>query len=662
VDDIVFQKMTLRNLFLDGMAYFGNVANPDNPASFETDVPMIMRFTKNIFFQGSFNMMGHTNIRDASAGIAYAALTQLTPKPSGSITGIVDYRVRVVNVCVMEVVWNQVEMLYEDCPFQEGQDSCPRKGPFCPNVTDTNDQNKQCTLPENGEGFPWRGNVLNDDCMSDADCGDPAEIDANKGQKCRISLVCLTGAYAGELCAEDSMCCAKQQITDCEHKCHGTEQYKLREEKGGFHTKYYRNVYLNGCQETPTNAFLCSHNVDGIRVQCSNITVSSQAPVCPHGGLSCCCDADGSCNDGSDAWCCREDCPGGRGTSCTKAQPGDDDWLNVEDVVGKDMDGLKYTSFWSENITRINKILLPDASGTILTSGNMRELASIFLDITDGRVEVGGHAGFAGDMQFGCPSGAGKVKLHGWFDGTGLTFRTAAACASVVFSGSTRYPDAMGIYHMHVGTHHRKPVWKHLSSNLYIFYNAHEGVDDDGADQCEGRWFLGSSIGANPLGSTSNPLLMRMAHMFASPVDADRRFPGPTFAGEMPGTWQVWIATPGKGRWQLQANVTTHCLTTKHSQDHLWVSMPRHASKDKALRLFLRTQPFSRSLPIGTEQEDFINHYEAEQHDAPLGQTASTSVGATHSWCRQDARLTRRAHRSTTASRQSTRARGRCTR
>lgn len=123
------------------------------------------------------------------------------------------------------------------------------------------------------------------------------------------------------------------------------------------------------------------------------------------------------------------------------------------------MDGLKYTKLISQKITKLIEILLPSASGTIITTGNMRELPSIE---TQGDLTVGGHAGLNGDIQFGQPFGIGVLKLHSWIDGdTGITFRSAAGCSSVVFTGSKLYEDAMGIYNLLPETYHKKPVWKH---------------------------------------------------------------------------------------------------------------------------------------------------------------------------------------------------------
>jgi len=335
-------------------------------------------------------------------------------------------------------------------------------------------------------------------------------------------------------------------------------------------------------------------------------------------------DADKSCNDGTDAWCCRRDCSEGKGVSCTKAQPGDDTWLKVEDLVGQDKDGLKYTTFGSHNITKRNKIVLPDCSGVILTTGNLRELPSIFLNVTDGRTEVGGHSGFVNDIQLGGPSG-GQVKLHGWFDGDlGLTFRTAAGCKSIVVSGSKTHPQSMGIYSLFPQTHNRKPIWKLENRSMYIFYKANEGVDEKGKDLGEGRWFVGKHIGADKLVGHKSPLLLRMKHMSFSPIDADLRMPGPKYLGEAPGTWEVWLSV-ASGRWQLEPEVKFECLIPKTTQDSLSISAPQHASKDRAVRHFLRTQPTSRSLPIATEEEDFVNNLQVEQHPSE-GETKAEKI------------------------------------
>ena len=240
-------------------------------------------------------------------------------------------------------------------------------------------------------------------------------------------------------------------------------------------------------------------------------------------------DPDENCEDGDDAYCCREDCPGGKGVSCTKAQPGADVWWNVEDVVGQDMEGLKYTTITSQTITKLNTILLPNVSGTILTTGNLRELPSIFLNITHGKLDVGGHTGFAGDIQFGGPAATqdSTVVLNSWFDGDlGWTFRTSAGCESIVLTGALLYPDAMGIYDLYPNTYDRKPIWKHRNNTFYIFYKSHEGMDLQGEDRGEGRWFVGTAVGAEPQRADANPLKLRMRHMAASPVDADLLMPG----------------------------------------------------------------------------------------------------------------------------------------
>jgi hypothetical protein len=88
------------------------------------------------------------------------------------------------------------------------------------------------------------------------------------------------------------------------------------------------------------------------------------------------------------------------------------------------MDGLKYTKIISQKISKLNEILLPSTSGTIITTGNMRELPSIE---THGDLTVGG----------------------------------AAGCSSVVFTGSKLYEDAMGFFNLLTETYHKKPVWKH---------------------------------------------------------------------------------------------------------------------------------------------------------------------------------------------------------
>jgi hypothetical protein len=64
VDDVIFQKMTLRKMILDGMAYFGTTVAPNKPGKFEIDVPTILRFKDGNFIAGSFNFLAHTNWRE----------------------------------------------------------------------------------------------------------------------------------------------------------------------------------------------------------------------------------------------------------------------------------------------------------------------------------------------------------------------------------------------------------------------------------------------------------------------------------------------------------------------------------------------------------------------------------------------------------------------
>ena len=223
IDDIIFQKMTLRNVVVDGMVYFGSVASREDPTTFESDMPMRISWLENNYIQGCMNFLGHTNYRDVSAGNAYSSHDDILPKPSGSITGIINYRVKLVKVCVLDLIPSDDKGNYEDCPLAEGQLSCPRLGPVCINGTES--ELVACTLPQNTDvRFKWRGHVLHDDCESDSDCGISDEISADPflQQKCRSTLVCLTGNYAGEACLIDKHCCPKANLEDCPHKCHGT--------------------------------------------------------------------------------------------------------------------------------------------------------------------------------------------------------------------------------------------------------------------------------------------------------------------------------------------------------------------------------------------------------------------------------------------------------
>ena len=138
------------------------------------------------------------------------------------------------------------------------------------------------------------------------------------------------------------------------------------------------------------------------------------------------------------------------------------------------------------------------------------ELPSIFLNITGGVTAVGGHTGFAGDLQFGGESRVGNARFHSWINGeVGLTFRTSAGCPSVVLSGSILYAHAMGTYFLYPDTYHSKPVWKHRSESLFIYYASMEGLSSQGLDRGEGRWQVGTFIGADQGIAAASPVLLK---------------------------------------------------------------------------------------------------------------------------------------------------------
>ena len=64
MDDVVFQKMTLRNMYVDGMAYFGTPPDSEAPSKFESDQPTVIRWNDGNVIMGSFNFLAHTNWRE----------------------------------------------------------------------------------------------------------------------------------------------------------------------------------------------------------------------------------------------------------------------------------------------------------------------------------------------------------------------------------------------------------------------------------------------------------------------------------------------------------------------------------------------------------------------------------------------------------------------
>eukprot|EP00961_Rhodomonas_salina_P028472 384201-Rhodomonas_salina.1 len=86
----------------------------------------------------------------------------------------------------------------------------------------------------------------------------------------------------------------------------------------------------------------------------------------------------------------------------------------------------EYTQLCAVPATHDNYILLPDESGTVLTTGNLLNLPSI--RIPDAHFFVGGDATLEGKMQFGMPSEVTTLQMYTWVDGdVGMTFSGAGA-------------------------------------------------------------------------------------------------------------------------------------------------------------------------------------------------------------------------------------------
>jgi hypothetical protein len=135
------------------------IKNKFNPAIFDSDAPVFITWTKSNFVSGGIIFFGSSNFRDVSAGLAYAAPSTILQKPSGSTQDIVDYQVRTVSVCVFDLIIGKASP--ELCPFQSGQDSCPRQGPKAPGNTSFYPVRQPASMCS-------RDNVLVDDCFTDA--------------------------------------------------------------------------------------------------------------------------------------------------------------------------------------------------------------------------------------------------------------------------------------------------------------------------------------------------------------------------------------------------------------------------------------------------------------------------------------------------------------
>ncbi|EKX44912.1 hypothetical protein GUITHDRAFT_139506 [Guillardia theta CCMP2712] len=200
IDDIVFRKMRLRNLYLDGMIYMG-IKDTLTPAQLQTKSSVKIRLSDKFRFVGSMNMLAGSNFRDSTkndgtTGLmpAYQSPYELPIKPSGQITGIIDYEIQRISMCV---IIDRVS-------------------------------NKQT---RGGNQSLWMQNVLISDCPTGVSC-------PSSNQECVSSYVCLTGPYMGQPCDVDARCCPADQIMKCEHR---------REQPSGIHLQLYNTKCVAAC-------------------------------------------------------------------------------------------------------------------------------------------------------------------------------------------------------------------------------------------------------------------------------------------------------------------------------------------------------------------------------------------------------------------------------
>jgi hypothetical protein len=105
----------------------------------------------------------------------------------------------------------------------------------------------------------------------------------------------------------------------------------------------------------------------------------------------------------------------------------------------------QYTQLCHMNPTKNNTILLPDASGTIISKGNTLNLPSV--GIKQDKLFVGGDATFEGTMQWGTPHNDTSVAtLYTWMDGdVSIPLSTAGPLTSDVIKLNTPHMGGLDI-------------------------------------------------------------------------------------------------------------------------------------------------------------------------------------------------------------------------
>jgi hypothetical protein len=91
--------------------------------------------------------------------------------------------------------------------------------------------------------------------------------------------------------------------------------------------------------------------------------------------------------------------------------------------------GTERTQLCAIRQTGENTLILPDVSGTVLTTGNLLNLPA--MTIPTGHVFVGGNTSFEGALKLGDPSTTSTASFYSWVDGTvGLSFASAGSIAA----------------------------------------------------------------------------------------------------------------------------------------------------------------------------------------------------------------------------------------